>query len=401
MNRAIRQPADSPWDRAKMEQIVRADIAAFGAGRAEMANAMMEQSGMRVRPERNRGRSAGINPSGRFEPVSRHVFDDGWNSLEELPPFKTEVQVEKPRTIITRNESPDISFDRSINPYRGCEHGCVYCFARPTHAFMGLSPGLDFESKLFAKPDAARMLDRELSKPGYQPRTIAIGTNTDPYQPIEKQYRIMREILEVLEARGHPVGIVTKSALVTRDIDILSRMAERGLAKVALSVTTLDRMLARTMEPRASTPTKRLEAIRQLSDAGVPASVMVAPIVPGLTDPELERILDSARAAGAREAGYVVLRLPLEVAPIFKDWLLRHYPDRYRHVMSLIRSMRDGKDYDSEWGKRMKGAGPYAWQIGRRFEIAAKRLGLNAERRQLRTDQFVAGSGAGEQLMLL
>ncbi|RVD56414.1 PA0069 family radical SAM protein [Mesorhizobium sp. M2D.F.Ca.ET.185.01.1.1] len=384
-----------------MEQIVRADIAAFGAGRAEMANAMIEQSGMRVRPDRNRGRSAGINPSGRFEPVSRHVFDDGWNSLEELPPFKTEVQVEKPRTIITRNESPDISFDRSINPYRGCEHGCVYCFARPTHAFMGLSPGLDFESKLFAKPDAARMLDRELSKPGYQPRTIAIGTNTDPYQPIEKQYRIMREILEVLEARGHPVGIVTKSALVTRDIDILSRMAERGLAKVALSVTTMDRMLARTMEPRASTPTKRLEAIRQLSDAGIPASVMVAPIIPGLTDPEMERILDSARAAGAREAGYVILRLPLEVAPIFKDWLLRHYPDRYRHVMSLIRSMRDGKDYDSEWGKRMKGAGPYAWQIGRRFEIAAKRLGLNVERRQLRTDQFVAGAGAGEQLMLL
>ncbi|MGX9117577.1 PA0069 family radical SAM protein [Mesorhizobium sp. BHbsci] len=384
-----------------MEQIVRADIAAFGAGRAEMANAMIEQSGMRVRPERNRGRSAGINPSGRFEPVSRHVFDDGWNSLEELPPFKTEVQVEKPRTIITRNESPDISFDRSINPYRGCEHGCVYCFARPTHAFMGLSPGLDFESKLFAKPDAARMLDKELSKDGYQPRTIAIGTNTDPYQPIEKQYRIMREILEVLEARGHPVGIVTKSALVTRDIDILSRMAERGLAKVALSVTTLDRMLARTMEPRASTPSKRLEAIRQLSDAGIPASVMVAPIVPGLTDQEMERILDSAYAAGAREAGYVLLRLPLEVAPIFKDWLLRHYPDRYRHVMSLIRSMRDGKDYDSEWGKRMKGSGPYAWQIGRRFEIAAKRLGLNAERRSLRTDQFVAAAKATEQLMLL
>ncbi|WP_192362491.1 PA0069 family radical SAM protein [Mesorhizobium mediterraneum] len=384
-----------------MEQIVRADIAAFGAGRAEMANAMIEQSGVRIRPDRNRGRSAGINPSGRFEPVSRHVFDDGWNSLEELPPFKTEVQVEKPRTIITRNESPDISFDRSINPYRGCEHGCVYCFARPTHSFMGLSPGLDFESKLFAKLDAARLLDKELSKDGYQPRTIAIGTNTDPYQPIEKQYRIMREVLEVLEARGHPVGIVTKSALVTRDIDILSRMAERGLAKVALSVTTLDRMLARTMEPRASTPTKRLEAIRQLSDAGIPASVMVAPIIPGLTDQEMERILDSARAAGAREAGYVVLRLPLEVAPIFKDWLLRHYPDRYRHVMSLIRSMRDGKDYDSDWGKRMKGSGPYAWQIGRRFEIAAKRLGLNAERRSLRTDQFVVAAKATEQLMLL
>lgn len=401
MNRAIRQPADSPWERAKMEQIVRADIAAFGAGRAEMANAMIEQSGVRIRPERNRGRSAGINPSGRFEPVSRHVFDDGWNSLEELPPFKTEVQVEKPRTIVTRNESPDISFDRSINPYRGCEHGCVYCFARPTHSFMGLSPGLDFESKLFAKPDAARLLDKELSKDGYQPRIIAIGTNTDPYQPIEKQYRIMREILEVLEARGHPVGIVTKSALVTRDLDILSRMAERGLAKVALSVTTLERMLARTMEPRASTPTKRLEAIRQLSDAGIPASVMVAPIIPGLTDQEMERILESARAAGAREAGYVLLRLPLEVAPIFKDWLLRHYPDRYRHVMSLIRSMRDGKDYDSEWGKRMKGSGPYAWQIGRRFEIAAKRLGLNAERRSLRTDQFVAAAKATEQLMLL
>ena len=401
MNRTIRHNMDSPWERAKMEQIVRADIAAFGAGRAEMANAMIEQSGMRVRPDRNRGRSAGINPSGRFEPVSRHVFDDGWNSLEELPPFKTEVQVEKPRTIITRNESPDISFDRSINPYRGCEHGCVYCFARPTHSFMGLSPGLDFESKLFAKPDAARLLDKELSKDGYQPRTIAIGTNTDPYQPIEKQYRIMREILEVLEARGHPVGIVTKSALVTRDIDILSRMAERGLAKVALSVTTLDRMLARTMEPRASTPTKRLEAIRQLSDAGIPASVMVAPIIPGLTDQEMERILDSARAAGAREAGYVILRLPLEVSPIFKDWLLRHYPDRYRHVMSLIRSMRDGKDYDSEWGKRMKGAGPYAWQIGRRFEITAKRLGLNVERRTLRTDQFVAGGKDQVQLTLL
>jgi DNA repair photolyase len=401
MNTAIRQTANTPWERAKVEQIVRSDIAAFGKGRAEMANAMIEQSEIRVRPDRNRGRSAGINPSGRFEPVSRHVFDDGWNSLEELPPFKTEVQVEKPRTIITRNDSPDISFDRSINPYRGCEHGCVYCFARPTHAYMGLSPGLDFESKLFAKPDAAKLLERELSKDGYQPRTIAIGTNTDPYQPIEKQYRIMREVLEVLDAHNHPVGIVTKSALVTRDIDILSRMAERGLAKVALSVTTLDRMLARVMEPRASTPTKRLEAIRQLTDAGIPASVMVAPIIPGLTDPEIERILDAGRAAGARDAGYVILRLPLEVAPIFKDWLLRHYPDRYRHVMSLVRSMRDGKDYDSEFGKRMKGAGPYAWQIGRRFEIAARKLGLNSERTRLRNDLFRAPARQGEQLSLL
>ncbi len=401
MRQATQIPKQAPWERAKMEQIVRADIAAFGAGRAEMANAMIEESGLRVRPERNRGRSAGINPSGRYEPTARVVFDDGWNSLEELPPFKTEVQVERPRTIITRNDSPDISFDRSINPYRGCEHGCVYCFARPTHAYMGLSPGLDFEAKLFAKPDAARLLERELGKPGYQPRTIAIGTNTDPYQPIEKQYRIMREVLEVLESRRHPVGIVTKSALVTRDIDILARMAEKKLAKVALSVTTLDRKLARTMEPRASTPSKRLEAMRQLHEAGIPVSVMVAPIVPGLNDPEIERILESAQAQGAAEAGYVILRLPLEVAPIFKDWLLRHYPDRYRHVMSLIRSMRDGKDYDSEWSKRMKGTGPYAWQIGRRFEIAAKRLGLNVEKRPLRNDLFLGGDRESEQLILI
>ena len=401
MRTAIHKPDQTPWERARMEQIVSADIAAFGGGRSEMANAMIEQSGMRVRPERNRGRAAGINPSGRYEPTSRHVFDDGWNSLEELPPFKTEVQVEKPRTIITRNESPDISFDRSINPYRGCEHGCVYCFARPTHAYMGLAAGLDFESKLFAKPDAAKMLDRELSKEGYQPRTIAIGTNTDPYQPIERQHRIMREILEVLEARNHPVGIVTKSFLVTRDIDILSRMAAKGLAKVALSVTSLDRTIARTMEPRAATPPKRLEAIRMLTDAGIPTSVMVAPVVPGLTDSEIEKILDAAYAAGAREAGYIILRLPLEVSPIFKDWLLRHYPDRYRHVLSLVRSMRGGKDYDAEWSKRMKGTGPYAWQIGRRFEIAAKRLGFNKERRQLRTDLFVAPAKGGEQLILL
>lgn len=401
MRHDSRHTQESPFERAKVEQIVRADIAAFGAGRAEMANAIVDQSGLRVRPERSRGRSAGINPSGRFEPITRHVFDDGWDSLEDLPPFKTEVQVERPRTIITRNESPDISFDRSINPYRGCEHGCVYCFARPSHSFMGLSPGLDFESKLFAKPDAAKLLERELSKEGYQPRTIAIGTNTDPYQPVERRWRIMRDILEVLEARSHPVGIVTKSALVTRDIDILSRMAQRGLAKVALSVTTLDRMLARTMEPRASTPMKRLEAIRQLSEAGIPASVMVAPIIPGLNDHEIERILDSARAAGATEAGYVLLRLPLEVAPIFKDWLLRHYPDRYRHVMSLVRSMRQGKDYDSEWGKRMKGVGPYAWQIGRRFELAARRLGLNTVRRTLRTDLFVPAARESEQLVLL
>ncbi|MBN9069083.1 MAG: PA0069 family radical SAM protein [Rhizobiales bacterium] len=384
-----------------MEPIARADVAAFRKGGVPLANALIEHSGVRIDAERRRGRGAGVNPSGRFEPVSRHAFDDGWETIEELPPFKTEVQVEKPRTIITRNESPDISFDRSINPYRGCEHGCVYCFARPTHAYMGLSPGLDFESKLFAKPDAAKLLERELAKEGYQPKIIAIGTNTDPYQPIEKKWRIMREILEVLEAYNHPVGIVTKSALVARDIDILSHMAEKGLAKVALSVTSLDRTLARTMEPRAATPPKRLETIRQLAEAGIPTSVMVAPIIPGLNDQEIERILDSARAAGAREAGYVILRLPLEVSPIFKDWLLRHYPDRYRHVLSLVRSMRGGKDYDAEWGKRMKGNGPYAWQIGRRFELAARKYGLNLERTKLRTDLFKAPTGAGEQLMLL
>jgi DNA repair photolyase len=385
----------------EMEPIARADVAAFRKGGVPLANALIEHSGIRVDAERRRGRGAGVNPSGRYEPVSRHVFDDGWETIEELPPFRTEVQVEKPRTIITRNESPDISFDRSINPYRGCEHGCVYCFARPTHAYMGLSPGLDFESRLFAKPDAAKLLERELAKGGYQPKTIAIGTNTDPYQPIEKKWRIMREVLEVLEAHNHPVGIVTKSALVARDIDILSRMAEKGLAKVALSVTSLDRMLARTMEPRAATPPRRLETIKKLAEAGIPASVMVAPIIPGLNDQEIERILDSARAAGAREAGYVLLRLPLEVSPIFKDWLLTHYPDRYRHVLSLVRSMRGGKDYDSEWGKRMKGDGPYAWQIGRRFELAARKLGLNLERTKLRTDLFKAPKGAGEQLMLL
>lgn len=380
--------------------IKQADIAAFGNGRAEHANALVGEAGMRIDHSRRRGRGAGINPTGRFEPTTRQDFDDGWTTLEELPAFNTDVQVEKPRTIITRNDSPDISFDRSINPYRGCEHGCIYCFARPTHSYMGLSAGLDFESRLFAKPDAPRLLERELAKAGYQPKTIAIGTNTDPYQPIEKKWRIMREILEVLEAANHPVGIVTKSALVVRDIDILSRMAEKGLAKVALSVTTLDAHLARTMEPRASTPSLRLQAIRKLTDAGIPASVMMGPVIPGINDHEIERILDAAYAQGAREAGYVLLRLPLEVAPLFKDWLLRNYPDRYRHVMSLVRSMRDGKDYDAEWSKRMRGTGPYAWQIGRRFEIAARKLGFNTQRKHLRTDLFEPVQKGGRQLSL-
>ena len=350
--------------------------------------------------ERRRGRGATLNPSGRFEPISRQIFDDGWQTIDELPAFKTEVQVEKPRTIITRNVSPDISFDRSVNPYRGCEHGCIYCFARPSHAYAGMSPGLDFETKLFAKPDAAKLLERELSKPGYQPKTIALGTNTDPYQPIEREWRITREILEVLEAANHPVGIVTKSALVTRDIDILSRMAEKGLAKVALSITTLDRRMARAMEPRASTPGLRLKAMSDLAAAGIPVSVMIAPVIPALNDHEIERILDSARGVGASEAGFVMLRLPSEVSPLFRDWLLQHYPDRYRHVISLVRAMRGGKDYDSEWGSRMKGTGPYAWQIARRFELAAKRLGFNLQRKRLETALFVAPSGGAKQLQL-
>ena len=355
--------------------------------------------GVRIDPDRRRGRGAESNRSGRFEPHSCEAVDDGWDSREELPPLKTEVQEEAPRQIITRNESPDISFDRSINPYRGCEHGCAYCFARPTHAYMGLSPGLDFETRLFAKPNAARLLEKELAKPGYQVRTMAIGTNTDPYQPIERRYRIMREILEVLERTGHPVGIVTKSALVTRDLDILARMAERKLAKVALSVTTLDRRLARAMEPRAATPERRLDALRQLSQAGVPTVVMVAPVIPALNEAEIERILEAATAAGVREAGYVLLRLPLEVRDIFKEFLEREYPDRAKHVMSVIRSMRGGKDYDSEWGRRMRGDGPYAWQIGRRFEMAARRFGLNQDKLRLRTDLFTA-PGSEAQLDL-
>ncbi|MGF6172569.1 PA0069 family radical SAM protein [Ensifer sp. 4252] len=371
------------------------------ANTAEVAEALMSGTGLRIEVDRRRGRGAGLNISGRFEPQAREVFDDGWESLEDLPPFKTEVQVEKPRSVISRNDSPDISFDRSINPYRGCEHGCIYCFARPTHAYMGLSAGLDFEAKLFAKPDAPRLLERELARSDYKVRPIAIGTNTDPYQPIEKEWRIMRQILEVLQAANHPVMIVTKSAMVTRDIDLLAPMAEKGLARVGISVTTLDRRLARTMEPRASTPSKRLEAIRSLTEAGIPTGVLVSPIIPALNDHEIERILEASRAAGALEATYVLLRLPLEVSPLFRDWLLRNYPDRYRHVMSLIRSMRGGKDYDAEFGKRMKGAGPYAWQIGRRFELAAKRLGLNLNRRQLRDDIFVPPLGTGVQLSLL
>nr|WP_319772920.1 PA0069 family radical SAM protein [Breoghania sp.] len=347
-----------------------------------------------------RGRAAGLNMPGRFEREGREIVDDGWGSLDDLPLLKTEVQVEAARRIITRNESPDISFDRSINPYRGCEHGCIYCFARPSHAYMGLSPGLDFETKLFAKPNAAELLARELSAPGYKVKTIAIGTNTDPYQPIERRMRIMREVLEVLQRARHPVGIVTKSALILRDLDILSDMAADGLVKVALSVTTLDRKLARALEPRAATPPRRLEAVRALSEAGIPTSVMLAPLIPALNDEEIERILEAAHDHGAREAGYILLRLPMEVSPLFRDWLLRNYPDRYRRVMSVLKSMRGGKDYDAEWGKRMRGEGPYAVQIGKRFELAAKRLGLNHRRKRLRDDLFIPPLKGAVQLDL-
>jgi DNA repair photolyase len=349
---------------------------------------------------RRRGRGAQTNASGRFEPQVAVAFDDGWQSIEEMPPFKTEVAIDTARKVITRNASPDIPFDRSINPYRGCEHGCIYCFARPTHAYLGLSPGLDFESKLYMKPDAPGLLARELSARNYTPRTIAIGTNTDPYQPIERRYAIMRRILEVLERAGHPVGIVTKSNLVTRDIDILSRMASRKLVRVGISVTSLDAKLARIMEPRAPTPERRLEALRMLASAGVPTSVMVAPIIPAVNDAEIERILEAAAACGVEAAGYVLLRLPLEVRDLFREWLKANFPDRERHVFALIRQTRGGKDYDATFGKRMTGGGPYAWMIGKRFETICSRLGLNVHKTVLTTEHFKPPRPASEQLSL-
>ena len=351
-------------------------------------------------PKALRGRGAVTNKTGRFEKEARAAVDDGWGALGEIEALRTEIHTERPRAIITRNDSPDISFDRSINPYRGCEHGCIYCFARPTHAYMGLSPGLDFETKLFVKDGAAQLLQRELSAPGYQPRTIAIGTNTDPYQPIERTYRTMRSILEVLSAANHPVGIVTKSALVQRDIDILGPMAERGLAKVALSVTTLDPALARKMEPRAASPEKRLETIERLAEAGIPVGVMVAPVIPAINDEEIETILTRAHARGAREAGYIALRLPHEARELFAEWLMQHYPGKARHVLSLVRDMREGKLYDATFGKRMSGTGPYAWMIGRRFEIAVEKIGFAKTRTRLRTDLFRPPAGQGQQLSL-
>ncbi len=348
-----------------------------------------------------RGRGATSNASGRFESLAREAFDDGWNDDDASPtPLRTTVTAEKARTIITRNDSPDIGFDRSINPYRGCEHGCIYCYARPAHAYMGLSPGLDFESRLFFKPDAARLLEGELAKRFYRPATIHIGGNTDPYQPQERTLRVTRQVLEVLSAFRHPLSIITKSALIARDLDILGPMGEAGLARAAVSITTLDRKLARIMEPRAATPQRRLAAVRSLSDAGVPTIVMFAPVIPGLNDAELEAVLSAAAAAGAMGAGYVALRLPLEIKDLFHDWLKTSLPDRAARVMSLVRQMRGGRDYDPQWGKRMKGEGPIAELVAARFKIARRRLGLDRTPPPLDVSQFRVPARAGDQIDL-
>jgi DNA repair photolyase len=361
----------------------------------------MKDDSTLIDSDRRRGRGARSNRAGRYESELREAFDDGWESLGELEPFKTEVARETAKSIVATNDSPDVGFDRSINPYRGCEHGCIYCYARPTHAYLGLSPGLDFETKLTAKVNAAEVLERELANPRYVPKVIALGAVTDPYQPIEREHRISRAVLEVLDAASHPVGIVTKSALVVRDVDILARMASRGLVKVAMSVTTLDRTVARKMEPRAATPQRRLDAIRALSEAGVPVGVMTAPIVPAINDSEIERILEAARDAGAAEAGYVLLRLPLELKELFREWLATEFPDRAARVINLLRSMHGGKDYVSTFGHRQRGAGPYAEQIALRFRLAAKRLGLNERHLKLRTDLFRRPAPPGGQLSLL
>ena len=358
-----------------------------------------------IRPESLRGRGALSNQTGRYEKQTRFLvddgWDDGWRSDDATPPtLRTEVIHDATRSIIARNKSPDLSFDQSINPYRGCEHGCIYCFARPTHAYLGMSPGVDFESRLFAKPNAAALLAKELSAPGYVPKTIAMGTNTDPYQPLEKKMRITRSILEVLRDFRHPVAIVTKSPLILRDLDILSDMARMGLAKAALSVTTLDRKLARMMEPRAGTPTRRLQAIQGLSDAGIPAGVMFAPAIPALNDHEMEAVLNAAAGYGARSAGYVLLRLPFEIKDLFREWLDVNVPDRAKHVMALVRQMRGGKDYDSNWNTRMTGTGAYAQVMARRFHMAVKRLGLNQPSAPLAVHKFKRPPRLGDQLAL-
>jgi len=351
-----------------------------------------------------KGRGAVSNRVSRYFKEERARESDGWDRPEEdLQPLRTTVTIDTTKTIIARNQSPDIPFDRSINPYRGCEHGCIYCFARPTHAYLGLSPGLDFESRLFAKPEAAKLLEAELRKPGYKPAVIAMGTNTDPYQPIEREYKITRQILEVLSAFNHPVGIVTKSALIQRDIDILAPMAEKRLTHAFVSISTLDRELARKMDPRAPTPPRRLETIRALADAGIPVGVMSAPMIPALNDQEMERVLEAAVEVGATAASYTVLRLPLEIKDLFTEWLEAHAPGRAQHVLELIRGVRGGELYDSTWGKRMRGEGPYAELLRRRFQLARKRLGLDAYKARWDLDLtlFKPPPKVGDQLSLL
>jgi DNA repair photolyase len=342
-----------------------------------------------VDSQANRGRGAQSNRVGRFETQSREAVDDGWGQVEELKGFETIEHVERARTIITRNDSPDIGFDRSINAYRGCEHGCSYCFARPTHSYLGHSPGLEFERDIYVKVNAVEQLKRELADKRYKPKPIAMGTNTDPYQPSERKHKLTREILKVLLETRHPATITTKSALVVRDLDILQPMAELGLIRVGISVTSMDHKLSRKMEPRASSPEKRLEALRLLSEAGVPTGVMVAPIVPAINDMELERIVDAAAAQGVKSAHAIMLRLPGEVRDIFREWLLRHYPDRVRHVMSLVRDIRGGKDNDPNFGTRFVGEGPYAVLMQQRLEKARERHGLTEKLPALRTDLFV------------
>jgi len=350
----------------------------------------------------HKGRGAASNETGRFEAEKRVSFDDGWGSADAAPlPLATTLSVDATRTIIARNGSPDIGFDRSINPYRGCEHGCIYCYARPSHAYLGLSPGLDFESRLFYKPQAAALLAAELRKKGYVCRPIALGSNTDPYQPVERRLGITRSILEVLRDFRHPVTIVSKSALIQRDLDILSEMAKDGLAIVAISVTTLDRSLARIMEPRAATPERRLETIAALAEAGIPTGVLSAPMIPALNDSEMEHILERARAAGATSAGYTLLRLPLELKALFRKWLEAHFPDKAAHVLSLVAQTHGGRLYDSTWSKRMTGKGPYADMLGVRFDRASRKLGFNQRTLDLLdTSRFRPPPQVGDQLSL-
>ena len=363
---------------------------------------MSEASSPPLRPRKGRG--AVGNATGRYENEVRVAFDDGWGSLDEEPiPLDTTYTRDSAKSIIAHNDSPDIPFDSSINPYRGCEHGCIYCFARPTHAYLGLSPGLDFESRIFVKEDAATLLRAELSKPGYTCETIALGANTDPYQPIERKLEITRRVLEVLREFRHPVGIVTKSALVQRDIDILAEMARDRLAMVSVSLTTLDRALARKMEPRAATPERRLETIAALSAAGIPVSVLTSPMIPALNDMEMERLLEAGAERGALGAGYTLLRVPLEIKDLFEDWLAAHAPNKAKHVMSLLYETHGGKPYISEWGTRMRGTGPYAEMLRIRFERACRRLKLNERRGlwRLDTTRFRRPPRAGDQLSLL